>query len=51
MLYKKNSKDLFQHKHIIFVYDYFIKKLIKSEHFYIDGTFIYPADFKQIIVI
>ena len=51
MLYKKNNKDLFQHEHIIFVSDYFIKKLIKSEYFYIDGTFIYPADFKQKIVI
>ena len=51
MLYKKNNKDVFQHEHIIFVSDYFIKKLYKSEHFYIDGTFIYPSDFKQMIVI
>jgi len=27
------------------------KKLNKAEHLYIDGTFIYPQDFKQIIVI
>ena len=51
MLYKKNNKDVFQHEHIIFGSDYIIKKLYKSEHFYIDGTFIYPSDFKQMIVI
>ena len=45
MLYKKNNKDLFKHEHIIFVSDYFIKKLIKSEHYYINGIFIYPPDF------
>ena len=51
MLYKKNNKDIFQHEHIIFISDYFIKKLNKSEHYYIDGTFIYPSDFRQMIVI
>ena len=25
--------------------------LNKSEHYYIDGTFIYPSDFRQMIVI
>ena len=40
-----------KHEHIIFVSDFFIKKLIKAEHFYIDGTFIYPSEFKQLLVI
>ena len=51
MLYKKNNKDLFKHEHIIFVSDFFINKLIKAEHYYIDGTFIYPSEFKQLLVI
>lgn len=49
--YKKNNKDLFKHEHITFVSDFFLKKLIKAEHFYIDGTFIYPSEFKQLLVI
>ena len=51
ILYNKNNNSTFQHEHIIFISDYFIKKLNKAEHFYIDGTFIYPQDFKQLIVI
>ena len=37
--------------HVIYISDYFIKKLNNATHFYIDGTFIYPPDFKQLIVI
>ena len=51
MLYNKDNISLFQHEHIIYVSDYFIKKLNKSSHFYIDGTFVYPKGFKQLIVI
>ena len=51
ILYNKNNNTTFQHEHIIYISDYFIKKLNKAEHLYIDGTFIYPQDFKQLIVI
>ena len=51
ILYNKNNNSTFQHEHIIYISDYFIKKLNKAQHFYIDGTFIFPQDFKQLIVI
>ena len=51
MVYNKSNKSMFQHEHIIFISDYFIKKLNTAKHFYIDGTFVYPKDFKQLIVI
>ena len=51
MLYNKNNKSQFQNEHVIYISDYFIKKLSFSTHFYIDGTFIFPKDFKQLIVI
>ena len=35
----------------IYLSDYFIKKLNTALHFYIEGTFIYPSEFKQLIVI
>ena len=33
------------------MYDFFINKLNKAEHFYIDRTFIYPSEFKKLLVI
>ena len=51
MLYKKNNKELFKHEHIIFVSRFLINKLIKEEHYYIDGTFNYSSEFKQLLVI
>ena len=51
LLYKKNNKSQLKHEHAIYVSDYFIKKLYKANHFYIDGTFVYPSGFKQLIVI
>ena len=51
MLYNKSTNTQFEHEHVIYISDYFIKKLNNATHFYIDGTFIYPPDFKQLIVI
>ena len=51
MLYNKSNNTQFEHEHVIYISDYFIKKLNKASHFYIDGTFIYPPEFKQLIVI
>ena len=51
MAYNKSNKSLFQHEHDIFISDYFIKKLNRSKHFYIVGTFVFPKGFKQLIVI
>ena len=51
VIYSKSGKKLIYHEHIIFISNYFIKKLRVSEHFYIDGTFVYPSGFRQLIVI
>ena len=50
-LYKSNGKKQFNHEHFIFCSDFFINELNKSEHWYIDATFIYPPGFKELIVI
>ena len=31
--------------------NFFLKTLQKTNHFYIDGTFIFPPDFSQLIVL
>ena len=41
---------IFKSKSIL-LNSYFIRKLRAAEHFYIDGTFIFPRGFKQLIVI
>ena len=41
---------IFKSKSIL-LNSYFIRKLRAAEHFYIDGAFIFPRDFKQLIVI
>ena len=51
MIYNRNNKSMFPHEHTIYISDYFIKKLYSSSHWYIDGTFIYPNSFRQLIVI
>ena len=50
-IYTQSGKKSIYHEHIIYISNYFIKKLRDSEHYYIDGTFIYPNGFKQLIVI
>ena len=50
-LYNASGKSLFIHEHFIFISNYFIKKLNQAEHLYIDGTFIFPPGFIQLIVI
>jgi len=49
-LYNTNGKALFNHEHFIFISDFFIKKLYISEYWYIDGTFLIPKDFSQLII-
>ena len=51
MAYNKSNKNLFQHNHANFISDYFKKKLNTLKHFYIDGTFVFPKGFKQLIII
>jgi len=51
-IYKtKNSEQLIKHEHIIFISPFQIRKILSSLHLYIDCTFIYPKDFKQLLVI
>ena len=42
---------MFTYEHLIYVSNYFIKKLQQAEHFYIDRTFMHPKGYKQYIVI
>ena len=50
-IYSKDGKSIINHEHVIYISDFYIKKLRESKHFYIDGTFVNPKGFKQLIVI
>ena len=50
-LYVEKGKKMFYHENIIFISNYFIKKIREAEHIYIDGTFVYPKGFTQLIII
>ena len=50
-LYNASGKSQFLHEHMIFISNYFINKISNAEHIYIDGTFLYPSGFNQLIVI
>ena len=43
-VYNKSGKTQYLHEHMIFISNYFINKISKAEHIYIDGTFLYPPD-------
>ena len=51
LLYNHTGRKQIKHEHMIFCSDYFIKKLRASKHWYIDGTWVYPKGFKQLIII
>ena len=51
IIYNDKSDKYIEHEHIIFLSNFFLKKMQNSKHFYIDGTFIFPSDFSQLIVI
>ena len=51
LLYNESGKTQFIHEHTIYISNFFIKKIQKAKYFYIDSIFIYPPDFKQLIVI
>ena len=51
-IYKaKNSDQLIKHELIIFISPFPIRKILISLYLYIDYIFIYPKDFKQLLVI
>ena len=39
-VYNKSGKSQFIHEHMIFISNYFIRKLRNAKHLYIDGTFL-----------
>ena len=41
LLYNKTGKKQFIHEHMIFVSNFFIRKLNSARHWYVDGTFGY----------
>ena len=49
-LITKDKKNIF-HKAMIFFSDFDIKRLTFSKHLLIDGTFIFPTDFIQTVII
>ena len=51
ILYNKNNSSILHHGNISYISDYFVKKLDKSMHLYIDWTFIHPQDFKKLMVL
>ena len=50
-IYNDSGKKLIAHEHVIYISDFFIKKLRDAPHYYIDGTFIYPSGFNQLLVV
>lgn len=46
-----NENKKLEHKHMIFISDYDIRRFIVSEHILIDGTFSFPKGYCQIIII
>ena len=52
LIYNSNGKTIiWAWAYNIYIYSYFIRKLRAAEHFYIDGTFVFPNGFKQLLVI
>ena len=51
LLYNKAGKNQLKHEHMIFVLNFFIRKLNSAKHWYFDGTSVYSKDFSQLIVI
>ena len=51
LIYNQNGKQQFIHEHMIFISNFFIRKLNQTNHWFIDRTFVYPSDFSQLIVI
>lgn len=49
-IYNKKGNRLINYEHIIHTSNYFIRKLRESIHYYIDGTFVRPKGFVQMIV-
>ena len=49
LLYNKTGKNQFKHEHMIFVSNFFIRKLNNARHWYVDGTFVYSKIYNYII--
>lgn len=50
-IYLKSLNTPILHHHIIWVSPFFIKQLQNELHFYIDGTFVHPVEFKELLII
>ena len=47
----QKKKKIIENKSFIFFTDFDIKRIIASEHLLIDGSFIYPKNYMQTIII
>ena len=50
-LYDNSGKKLYNHERMIFTSPFQINKIINSPHLYFVGTFVFPPDFIQMIII
>ena len=49
--YDDKGKKLKNHEHFIFISNFQITKILTSKHLYIDGTFLKPKGFTELIII
>lgn len=50
-VYDNKKKEFYLHRHAIFASTYHINNIIRTKHIYIDGTFITPKEFSQLLII
>ena len=50
-IYETSGNKIYNHEHAIFISPFQLHKLINSPHLYFDGTFVYPAEFSQLLVV
>ena len=50
LLYTTDGKNVYWHKHIIWITNYNINRIQLSPYLYIEGTFISTKDFYQLII-
>jgi hypothetical protein len=50
-IYDDNKKEFYLHRHAIFSSTYHINNIIRTKHLYIDGTFIVPKEFTQLLIV
>ena len=50
-IYTKDGNSIINHEHVIYISDFYIKKLRESPHFYIDFALIKPIGIELTLII